>query len=132
MRFSRSAQRLALGAAAALLLAGASAADPRDGDYAGVLKAGQQQLHLVLHMTTEGGQTSALLDSVDQGVSIPSSAIKWDGNKASMLFLAAGAELEGEFSADNKVFTGAWKQGLALPVTLTRQEGAPAAPAAKP
>ncbi|HEV2531241.1 hypothetical protein [Phenylobacterium sp.] len=125
MSFVQSARLTALGCAAALLLAGSAAAQAHDGDYAGVLKAGPQQFHLVLHVKTDKGETSAVVDSLDQGVSIPSAAIKWDGPKASMLFLTAGAELEGEFSADNTTFSGTWKQGLALPVTLTRQAPAP-------
>jgi hypothetical protein len=126
----RTVQRLALGCAAALALAGSAAAQAHDGDWGGALKLPSgQQLRLVLHVTTDKGGTNALIDSLDQGVSIPSSAVKWEGNKASMLFLAAGAELEGDFSADNKTFTGAWKQGLALPLTLTRQDAAaPAKP----
>lgn len=124
--------RVALGAAGALVLAGSAAAQAHDGDYAGVLKAGAQQFHMVLHVMTDKNGTTAVLDSIDQDVSIPAAAYKADGAKASILFLAVGGELEGEFSADNKTFTGAWRQGLALPITLTRQDPAAPAAAAKP
>jgi hypothetical protein len=89
-------------------------------------------MRLVLHVTTAAGQaTTAVLDSIDQDLSIPAAAYKVDGDKASILFMAVGGELEGQYSADNKTFTGAWKQGLALPLTLTRQDAA-APPVAKP
>ena len=119
-------KRLFAGVAAALLLGAPALAQggPHDGDYAGVLKAGPQNLHLVLHLTSDKDGTNAVLDSVDQGVSLPAAAYKADGNKASMLFLSANGELEGEFSADGKTFSGSWKQGLALPITLTRVEPA--------
>lgn len=130
MSFAHSVQRLALGCAAALALAGSAAAAGHDGDYAGVLKAGPQQFHMVLHVVTDkAGETTAVLDSIDQDVSIPAAAYKADGDKASILFLAVGGELEGQFSPDSKTFTGAWKQGLALPIVLTRQEPGAAAPA---
>jgi hypothetical protein len=128
----QSAQRLALGCAAALLLAGSAAAQAHDGDWAGALKLPNgQQFHMVLHVTTDkAGATTAVLDSIDQDLSIPAAAYKADGDKASILFMAVGGELEGQYLPDNKTFSGAWKQGLALPLTLTRQDAA--APAAKP
>jgi uncharacterized protein len=131
MSFFKSAQLTALGCAASLLLAGSAAAQAHDGDWTGMLKIPSgQQLHLVLHVATAKGETTAILDSIDQNVSIPAAAYKGDGNKASILFFAIGAEMEGEFAPDNKTFTGVFRQGLAMPLTLTRTEAA--APAAKP
>lgn len=126
----RLADGVALACAALLLSAApAAAAGPHDGDWAGVMKAGPQTFHMVLHLTTEKDGPAAELDSLDQGISIPASAIMNDGPKMSILFLAVSGELEGQFSADNKTFTGTWKQGLALPLTLTRQgAAAPAKP----
>ncbi|MDB5495255.1 MAG: Esterase EstD [Phenylobacterium sp.] len=131
MPIIKSAQRLAFGCAAGLfLVTSAAAAQTRDGDYAGAIKLPSgQELHLVLHLTTKGGDTDATLDSLDQGVTIPSSAYKADGDKVSILFLAVGGELEGAFSADGKSLVGAWKQGLAMPLTLTKTvAAAPAKP----
>jgi hypothetical protein len=133
MSLFKSTQGLALGACAALLLAGSAAAQAHDGDWAGALKLPNgKQMRMVLHLVTAAGQTTAVLDSVDQDLSIPAAAYKADGDKASILFLAVGGELEGAFAPDNKTFTGAWRQGLSLPVTLTRQEPATPAPPAKP
>lgn len=121
MPITKSAQRLALGCAAALIVAASAAAQTHDGDWAGAAKLPSgQELHLLLHLTTKGGDTDATLDSIDQGVTIPAAAVKANGDKLSILFLAVGGELEGAFAADGKTFTGAWKQGLAIPVTLTK------------
>ena len=128
MPSSHFVKRLALGCAAALLVASPAFAQGHDGDYAGVLKAGPQSFHMVLHVATDKSGTTAVLDSIDQDVSIPAAAYKADGDKASILFLAIGGELEGQFSPDNKTFNGAWKQGLALPITLSRVEPSPAKP----
>ena len=122
MSFIQSAKRVALGCAAALLIGAPAWAQAHDGDWAGSLKTPSgQELHLILHLTTKGGETEAVLDSVDQGATIPAAAYKADGNKVSILFLAIGGELEGEFAPDGKTFTGTWKQGATMPLTLTRQ-----------
>nr|MEA2799039.1 hypothetical protein [Phenylobacterium sp.] len=127
MSFIQYAKRLALGCAAALLLGAPAWAQAHDGDWAGSLKTPSgQELHLILHVTTKAGETDAVLDSVDQGATIPAAAYKADGDKVSILFLAVGGEMEGEFAPDGKTFTGTWKQGATMPLTLTRK-----APAAK-
>jgi hypothetical protein len=121
-------RRLGLAAAAAFLIASPALAQSHDGDWAGVLKIPSgQQLRLVLHVTTTGGETGAVLDSLDQGVSIPAAAYKADGAKVSILFLAIGGELVGEYAPDGKTLTGAFNQGLSLPLTLTKTAAAPAA-----
>jgi hypothetical protein len=125
MSFILSAKRLALGCAAALLFSAPAWAQAHDGDWTGSLKTpGGQELHLILHVTTKAGATEAVLDSVDQGATIPAAAYKADGNKVSILFLAVGGELEGEFAPDGKTFSGTWKQGATVPLTLTRQAAA--------
>jgi hypothetical protein len=125
----KSAHRLALGCAAALAIASSAAAQGHDGDYAGVIKVPSgQELHLLLHLKTTGAETAAMLDSLDQGASIPAAAVKADGDKMSILFLEVGGELEGVFAPDGKTFSGTWKQGVTLPLTLTRTEAAPAKP----
>ncbi|THD77751.1 MAG: hypothetical protein E7812_13415 [Phenylobacterium sp.] len=124
-----SIRRLGLAAAAAFLIASPALAQSHDGDWAGVLKVPSgQQLRLLLHVATTGSETIAVLDSLDQGVSIPAAAYKADGNKASILFLAIGGELVGEYAPDGKTFTGTFTQGLSMPLTLTKTEAAPAKP----
>lgn len=125
MSLIHSAKSLALGCAIALLASAPAWAQAHDGDWTGSVKPPGQELHIVLHITTKPSGTEAVLDSVDQGVTIPAAAYKADGNKVSILFLAVGGELEGEFAADGRTLTGTWKQGLTLPLTLTRKIAAP-------
>jgi len=123
------AKRLALACAAALIAAAPALAQSHDGDWTGVLKVPSgQELRLVLHVATGKDGTTAVLDSVDQDSTIPASAYKADGDKADMVFLGIGGELEGAYAPDGKTFTGTWKQGIELPVTLTRTAAAPAKP----
>ena len=117
---------LLLACAAALMTAAPAFAQSHDGDWAGVLKVPNgQELHLVLHVTTGRDGTTAVLDSVDQNASIPASAYKADGDKVGILFLSIGGELEGSYAPDGKTFTGTWKQGIDMPLTLTKTSPTP-------
>lgn len=112
--------------AAALAFTGPAAAQtPYDGDWEGVLQAGPQKLRLELHIKTEGGRTGAVLASLDQGVTMPSTAVKIENGELGILFLAAGAELKGKVSPDGKTITGSWTQDAPLPLTLSRKAAAP-------
>lgn len=115
------ARRLGLALACALAFAGPAFAQTYDGDWAGTLKAGDQSLRLVLHIKTEGGSTIASLDSLDQGATLPATAVKNDGGELSVLFLSAGGELKAKLAADGKTLNGTWEQGAVLPLTLTKQ-----------
>ena len=121
MDFAKPSRRLALGLPAALALAGPVLAQSYDGDWAGALSAGGQTLHLVLHIKTENGQASAIIDSIDQGSTIPASAVKTEGGELSVLFLPISGEFTGKLSADGKTLTGTWSQGASLPLTLTKK-----------
>jgi len=108
-------------AATALFAAGAARSQTYDGDWEGVLQAGPQKLRLELHVKTQGGATTALLDSLDQGSTIPSTAVKVENGELGILFLAIGGELTGKLPPDGKSIVGAWTQGLKIPLTLTRK-----------
>jgi hypothetical protein len=118
------ARRAALALAASLALAfsvfGPAMAQTYDGDWAGALSAGGQTLRLVLHVTTKDGATAATIDSLDQGATIPATAVKTDGGELSVLFMAIGGELTGKLSADGKTLTGTWAQGATVPLVLTK------------
>lgn len=115
-------RHLALGFAAALAIAlPAAAATPYDGDWAGVLHAGGQDLRLELHVKSDGKDTSAVLDSLDQGASIPATAVKTDDGQLSALFMAVGGEFSGKLSPDGKTLDGSWTQGRSMPMTFTRK-----------
>lgn len=114
-------RRLGLGVTLAAALALPAFAQSYDGDWAGALSAGGQTLHLVLHIKTENGQSTATLDSVDQGATIPASAVKTDGGQLSVLFLPISGEFAAKLSADGKSLEGTWTQGASLPLTLTKK-----------
>jgi hypothetical protein len=121
MNFISNARRIGLALAATLALAGPAMAQAYDGDWAGTLKAGDQALRLVLRIKTAAGAATASIDSLDQGVTIPASAVKTDGGELSILFLTAGGELKAKLAPDGKTLTGTWEQGASLPITLTKQ-----------
>ena len=119
MRFSILCRGVAF--AAALAIAAPAAAQAYDGDWEGVLHAGPQNLRLELHVKTDAGQTSAVLDSLDQGMSIPATGVKTENGELGILFLSVGAELKGKLSPDGKTITGSWTQNQSLPLTLTKK-----------
>ncbi|HEX3364410.1 hypothetical protein [Phenylobacterium sp.] len=109
--------------ATAMIATPATAQTPAayDGDWAGTLEAGGQKLRLEFHLKTEGGQTTGELNSLDQGATIPATAVKADGGELSVLFLPIGGELKAKLSADGKALVGSWTQGATLPLTLTKK-----------
>lgn len=127
MSFTASAKRLGLALAATLILAGPVAAQTYDGDWEGVLQAPNgTKLRLELHVKTEAGATSAVLDSLDQGASIPSTAVKTEGGEIQALFMPVMGELKGKLAADGRTLNASWTQGATLPLTLTKKAAAPA------
>jgi hypothetical protein len=119
-----SAQLGGVAAAAVLALATPAAAQAVDayvGDWEGVLHAGPRNLRLELHLKTSGGETTAMLDSLDQGISAPATGVKVEEGELGVLFLPLAGELKGKLSADGKTITGSWTQGISLPLTLTRK-----------
>ena len=112
---------LAIGA-----IAGTAGAQVYDGAWEGVLTAGGPRLHLVLHVKTTGGATTAVLDSVDQNASIPASAVKTDAGQLDILFLPIMGELKSKLSPDGQILTGTWSQGKDLPLVLTKKPTATA------
>jgi hypothetical protein len=116
--------RLKIPAALALavaLVAGPALAQNYDGDWAGVLQVGDQKLRLELHVKTDDKGTSAVMDSLDQGATIPATAVKTEGGQLSILFLSIGGELTGKLSPDGKQIVGQWSQGGTLPLTMTKK-----------
>ena len=112
---------LMIAAALAVALARTAAASPYDGDWAGALQAGGQTLRLELHVKSDASGSTAILDSLDQGSTIPATAVKTEGGQLSILFLAIGGELTGKLSPDGQQIVGSWSQGATLPLTLTKK-----------
>ena len=108
-------------ALAAALVAGPAFAQVYDGDWAGALTANGKTLHLVLHVQTANGTSTAVLDAIDQGVSFPATAVKIEGGQLNILFLSASGELNAKLSDDGQQIVGSWSQGATLPLTLTKK-----------
>lgn len=121
MKFLSSVRHFGLSLAATLALASPAMAQSYDGDWTGTLQAGPQKLRLALHVKTEKDGLTAVLDSLDQGATIPATAAKADGGELSILFLAVGGELKAKLSPDGQSLVGSWSQGATLPLTLTKQ-----------
>ena len=92
------------------------------GDWSGALDIQGIELRLVLHVKTEGGVTTATLDSLDQqAMGIPVSAIKRDGDAMTFEVAVVGGGYRGTLSADTKSVVGTWSQnGADLPLALKR------------
>ncbi|THD52233.1 hypothetical protein [Phenylobacterium sp.] len=117
------ARRIGLALLVAAAIVGPAAAQPPsyDGDWAGTLEVQGQKLRLELHLKTVDGQETGELNSLDQGATIPATAVKTEGGQLSVLFLAVGGELTAKLSADGKTLAGTWSQGAPLPLTMTRK-----------
>lgn len=127
MTIFASARRVALGLFASALLAGSAAAQTYDGDWEGVLNVPDgRKLRLELYVKTEAGTTLAVLDSLDQDISVPSTAVKTDGGEFQALYMTLAGELKGKLAADGQTLNGSWTQGASLPLKLTRMAAKPA------
>lgn len=134
-------QRAACSCAAAMaivLIAGLAAGAPQEGqsaqkiegDWQGVLRAGKNELHLMVHITRDShGFLSATMDSVDEGaMGIPINDISFENSKLNFSADSIGGSYEGQANSDLTSISGSWAQaGNTLPLNLKR-----AAPAAKP
>lgn len=101
-----------------------------EGDWQGVLRAGKNELHLIVHITRGShGFLSATLDSVDEGaIGIPISEISFENSKLNFSADSIEANYEGQANSDLSSISGSWSQaGNNLPLLLKR-----AAPSAKP
>jgi len=119
---SMTSLRLLWMALAAAAIATPALAGPFDGDWAGVLDAGGRKLRLELHVKSDANGQTAMLESLDQGITAGATAIKTEGGQLSVLFLdPVSGELTGKLSADGKQIVGSWTQGQSLPLTLTKK-----------
>jgi len=104
---------------------------PIDGDWAGVLHAGDVSLRTVFHFRgAPGDKIDATLDSLDQGaMGIPCANVELKGQELSLDVPTVHGSYSGKLSADSSKISGTWTQGAPLPLELTRQpKAAPSAP----
>jgi uncharacterized protein (TIGR03435 family) len=91
------------------------------GSWQGTLKAGPQDLRIVIKISLEDDKLKAVTYSIDQGAQpIPVSAITKDGSTIKMTVAAIGGSYEGKLSGDGNSINGTWTQGAPLPLTLAR------------
>jgi hypothetical protein len=124
----------------ALTVAGAIAsAQSLEGRWEGSLQVNDTRLRLVIDVTTtEDDVHLATLTSPDQGgAELAVDVMEMDGNTVTFEIRAIGATFLGELDETQRRITGAWDQGVPLPLDLVRagetrperaRAGAPTAP----
>jgi pimeloyl-ACP methyl ester carboxylesterase len=92
------------------------------GDWQGTLKAGGQELRLVVKIgESASGGWKATLYSIDQSPNpIPVSTVTLLASNLKLNIEAVRAGYEGKVSADGNSIVGTWTQGTALPFELRR------------
>ena len=98
-----------------------------DGEWEGALQAGESQLRLVLHLSTEkSGQVRAKLDSPEQGVyGMDATAASYELGNLHIELSSVNASFDGKLGSDGRTITGNWKQGKAeIPLVLRRSASA--------
>ena len=92
------------------------------GTWQGTLKAGPQELRIVLKLTqADGGAWKGMMYSIDQSRDgAPVSSVVWDGSSLTLKVDAVHGTYEGKLGADGGSLTGTWSQGLPLPLELQR------------
>ena len=112
------------------------AADRLNGDWQGLMVAGEAKLHLVLHIT--GDQKSgwkATMDSPDQkAMQLPVDSISLENGSFTLEMKQLQAVFKGKLDAKSSSIAGTWSQGgQSIPVTFNKvQKAANASPASKP
>jgi fermentation-respiration switch protein FrsA (DUF1100 family) len=110
----------------------AQAVSGLDGDWDGALSAGAGiNLRISLHVESQGGATTAVLTSLDQGnAKIPVTAITRESDAVTLDIPAVRGGFKGMLSGDGNTLVGTWTQGAPQPLTFTRRAVGAAAPAA--
>src|SRR6266571_4261203 len=106
-----------------------------EGSWKGTLEAGGAKLRLVMTFTRPaGGDYQAVLDSIDQGATIPANKFALNGDKLRIDFEKVNGFYEGVLNKDGSEITGTWTQAPnSLPLTFKRAEpGAATKEDAKP
>lgn len=107
---------------------------PIDGDWAGVLRAGDVSLRTVFHFhSVPGGEIEGTLDSLDQGaMGIACANVTLKGQDLSLEVPAVHGTYKAKLSTDGSKLLGTWTQGAPLALDLTREQkqAQPPAPAA--
>jgi pimeloyl-ACP methyl ester carboxylesterase len=104
-------------------IAAAAWAQDITGDWQGTLKAGPQELRLIVHIERDGGAwkaSAASIDQDDRGATIPADSVTVEGADVKISFAAVRGNYAGKLSADGTTMSGNWTQGPPLPLELRR------------
>jgi len=104
---------------------GALCAQDIAGDWQGALKAGAQELRLIVHIEkSDSGAWKATLASIDQspdrGATIAADSVTVQGSNVKMAITSIRGSYEGKLSADGTSMAGTLTQGVPLPLDLKR------------
>ena len=92
------------------------------GDWQGTLKAGSQELRVVLQISKgDGGGWKATIYSIDQTAdAIPVNTVTLERSTLKLIVDELRGAYEGKLSADRASISGTWTQGAPLPLELRR------------
>lgn len=94
------------------------------GDWSGKLKAGNSELTIVFHITSESGVLKATMDSPDQGAfGLAVDKVTFENDKLVLEAKSLGINYSGDFDKKTKTIKGTFKQGMAkIPLTLSNKK----------
>jgi murein DD-endopeptidase MepM/ murein hydrolase activator NlpD len=110
-------------------------ANTPEGSWQGTLGAGAVKLRVVLTLTkSAAGDYKGILDSVDQGATIPADKVSLNGDKLRVDFARVNGFYEGVIHQDGSEISGTWTQNsISQPLAFKRaQAGSAAKEEAKP
>jgi hypothetical protein len=95
------------------------------GDWQGTLKAGAQELRILLQIAkSDHGEWSATMVSIDQspdpGIGTPATSFSLDGSRIQFAIGTLRGRYDGKLSADGASISGTWTQGRPLPLEFRR------------
>jgi murein DD-endopeptidase MepM/ murein hydrolase activator NlpD len=107
------------------LCAGQASAIGPEGSWQGTLDAGGTKLRVVLTITKSGGDYKGVLESLDQGATIPADKVTVNGEKLRADFSRVDGFYEGAINKEGTEIAGTWTQGGgSLPLAFKRVESA--------
>jgi len=94
------------------------------GDWNGALEVQGMQLRIVFHITEDGENLKATMDSPDQGASgIPVEKVTLDGRELTIEMSSMGIKYTSTLNDDGTAIDGTFNQGpMSLPLKMTREK----------
>ncbi|HEY7403329.1 MAG TPA: M23 family metallopeptidase [Candidatus Angelobacter sp.] len=109
-----------------------TAASNPEGSWQGTLDTGSIKLRLVLTVTKSGDDYKGILESLDQGSTIPATKVTLTGDKLHADFPLVNGFYEGVLNKEGSEINGTWSQnGSSLPLAFKRAESGIKAATAK-